>query len=143
MRERLAMNLKQLPAVAASWPSGQLPPQQQQQQQVPGLVGGGGLGMPPPSGFAATNVKQLQILSGVLSPLLLHEEAASIFSRVALMFSSTLVEAFGLLESRGPAWEQQLQVRTEWEVGKASWEVSGGHGVQVNTRWAITRAIVT
>ncbi|GAB4818839.1 hypothetical protein N2152v2_005885 [Parachlorella kessleri] len=111
MRERLSMNLKQLPATAAAWPSGPAPPQQQ--QQAAGGPGGAGAthpgGLPGPSGFAATNIKQLHILSGVLTPLLLPEETHSIFSRVALMFSSTLAEAFGLLEARGPAWERQLQ----------------------------------
>jgi hypothetical protein len=116
MRERLSMNLKQLPATAAAWPSGPLPPlgpPQQAQQERGAQAGAGGStreGLPPASAFAATNVKQLQILCGVLAPLLLPEEAHSIFSRVALMFSTTLVEAFGLLEPRGPAWEQQLQV---------------------------------
>lgn len=100
MRERLSMNLKQLPAIAASWPSGALAP-----------AGGRVAELPPPSGFASTNVKQLQILSGVLLPLLLPAELHSIFGRVALMFSGTLVEAFALLEPRGPAWEQQLKVR--------------------------------
>ena len=46
----------------------------------------------------------------MLQPLLLPAEAGSIFSRVAAMFSGTLVEAFGLLEARGPAWELQLKV---------------------------------
>ena len=52
MRERLATNLKQLPAVADTWG---LQPQGQQELAGP----------PPPSHFALTNSKQLRILSQV------------------------------------------------------------------------------
>ena len=52
MRERLATNLKQLPAVADTWG---LHPQSEQELASP----------PPPSHFALTNSKQLRILSQV------------------------------------------------------------------------------
>ena len=52
MRERLATNLKQLPAVADTWG---LHPQSEQELAGP----------PPPSHFALTNSKQLRILSQV------------------------------------------------------------------------------
>ena len=52
MRERLATNLKQLPAVADTWG---LQPHGQQELTSP----------PPPSHFALTNSKQLRILSQV------------------------------------------------------------------------------
>lgn len=44
MRERLSANIKQLPALAAAWPAG---PQRAE--------------APPPSGFATTAAKQLQV----------------------------------------------------------------------------------
>jgi hypothetical protein len=50
MRERLAANLKQLPALAAKW-------------------GGGPPGPRAPSAFAQTNAKQLRILSQVKARL--------------------------------------------------------------------------
>lgn len=92
MRERLSSNIKQLPALAETWPNG--PP---------------AASLPPPSSFAATNIKQLQILSSVLAPLLLPRELHAIFGRVQLMFSCTLAEVYGLLEPQSPAWQQQLQ----------------------------------
>jgi hypothetical protein len=104
MRERLSINLKQLPAQAAAWSGG-------------GGGGGGGQhrplddpgDQPPPSAFAATCAKQLTILSGALAPLLLPAELHGILGRIALMFSRTLSEAYELLEPHGPAWEQQLR----------------------------------
>lgn len=96
MRERLSANIKQLPTVAAAWPSGPA-------QSVAFA----------PSSFVTTSAKQLQILSGVLSPLLLPSELHSIFGRVALMFSRTLAEAYGLLEPHGGAWQQQLRADVE------------------------------
>ena len=92
MRERLSMNIKQLPALAATWPDG---PERAD--------------VPEPSAFASTSVRQLQILRGVLEPLLLPAELHSIFGRIALMFSRTLAEAYTLLEPHGGAWEQQLR----------------------------------
>ncbi|KAL4452640.1 hypothetical protein ABPG75_008302 [Micractinium tetrahymenae] len=92
MRERLSANIKQLPALAAGWPAG-------------GARGEA----PAPSAFATTAAKQLGILSGALSPLLLPEELHSIFGRIGLMFSRTLAEAYELLEPHGDTWEQQLR----------------------------------
>ena len=99
MRERLSANIKQLPALAAAWPAGAERPE-----------------LPAPSAFATTASKQLQILSGALTPLLLPAELASIFGRIALMFSRTLAEAYELLEPHGAAWEQQLRadVQVRW-----------------------------
>jgi hypothetical protein len=104
MRERLSVNIKQLPALAAGWHGG-------------GTGGGSGNHeeLPAPSPFAATAAKQLQILSGALAPLLLPVELHSIFGRIGLMFSRTLAEAYELLEPHGPAWEQQL--RADMQVG--------------------------
>ena len=96
MRERLSANIKQLPTLAAAWPAGGERPE-----------------APPPSAFAATAAKQLHILSGALSPLLLPEELHSIFGRIGLMFSRTLAEAYELLEPHGAAWEQQLRADTQ------------------------------
>ena len=92
MRERLSMNIKQLPALAATWPDG---PERSE--------------VPEPSAFASTSTRQLQILRGVLEPLLLPAELHSIFGRIALMYSRTLAEAYTLLEPHGGAWEQQLR----------------------------------
>ena len=92
MRERLSVSIKQLPAqAAAAWPSGSERP-----------------GLPPPSAFAATCARQLHILSGVLTPLLLPSELHTVFGRIGLMFSRILAEAYELLEPHGAAWEQQL-----------------------------------
>ena len=96
MRERLSLNIKQLPALSASWPEG---------PELPAALA--------PSNFAVTSVKQLQILTSVLQPLLLPEELHSIFGRISLMFSRTLAEAYDLLDSHGPAWEQQLRADVE------------------------------
>ncbi|KAL4854749.1 Histidinol-phosphate aminotransferase 2 [Chlorella vulgaris] len=109
MRERLSINLKQLPAQAAAWSGG-------------GGGGGGGQhrplddpgDQPPPSAFAATCAKQLTILSGALAPLLLPAELHGILGRIALMFSRTLSEAYELLEPHGPAWEQQLRADVQF-----------------------------
>lgn len=99
MRERLSINLKQLPAQAAAWSGGG---GQHRPLDDPG-------DQPPPSAFAATCAKQLTILSGALAPLLLPAELHGILGRIALMFSRTLSEAYELLEPHGPAWEQQLR----------------------------------
>ena len=103
MRERLSANIKLLPTVAATWPTG------------PAHAA-----RPAPSSFAATSAKQLQILSGVLSPLLLPSELHSIFGRVGLMFSRTLAEAYALIEPRGGAWQQQLQADVDCMLGTLS-----------------------
>ena len=112
MRERLSINIKQLPALAAGWHGG----------------GGGGdrspEELPAPSPFAATAAKQLQILSGALAPLLLPAELHSIFGRIGLMFSRTLAEAYELLEPHGAAWEQQL--RADMQVGGRAGLGGGG-----------------
>lgn len=97
MRERLSLSIKQLPAQAAAWPAGVQRPE-----------------LPAPSAFATTSAKQLQILSGALTPLLLPSEVHSIFGRIALMFSRTLAEAYELLEPHGAAWEQQLRADVQF-----------------------------
>lgn len=92
MRDRLAANVKQLPVIAASWP---------------GAAAAGGLPQSP-SSFAATTVKQLQILAGVLSPLMLPGEVRSIMGSIAGMFSSALAEAYDDLQPHGEAWQAQM-----------------------------------
>jgi hypothetical protein len=119
MRERLSAGLKALPAQAVAW-------------------GGGAAAAPaaaaplPPSPFAATAARQLQVLAGALGPLLSHEELHSIFGRIAAMFARTLAEAFDLLEPHGPPWERQLRADVEvgWGVELAAsrilWKSMGG-----------------
>lgn len=119
MRERLSANIKQLPALAAGWPAG-----------------GARTEAPAPSGFATTAARQLGILSGALSPLMLPEELHSIFGRIGLMFSRTLAEAYELLEPHGEAWEQQL--RADIQVGgagpHATLALARGAGIACATR---------
>eukprot|EP00891_Asterochloris_glomerata_P002136 jgi/Astpho2/2136/Aster-x1055 len=94
MRERLATNLKQLPAVADMWGH-----QPQGEQEL--------AGPPAPSHFALTSSKQLRILSQVLTPLLLPEECEQIFGRVGLVFSKSLADSFERLLPQGSAWAAQ------------------------------------
>ena len=92
MQDRLAANIQQLPAQTSAWSTGPAEPAPL-----------------PASAFALTNVKQLQILSSVLSPLLLPWEVHKIFTHVGGLFSVSLANAFRNLESKGPGWEQQLK----------------------------------
>jgi vacuolar protein sorting-associated protein 54 len=93
MHERLAANVKQLPVLAASWPAAAAQP---------------AAGPPPPSSFAATTVKQLQILAGVLSPLMQPAEVRAILGSIGGMFASALAEAYDDLQPRGGGWDAQM-----------------------------------